>query len=185
MTKHLLVALFAILMLASCSPSASKKAAEIEKLANELKESGKENVGKNADDNKKLKELMSDYQYYVRTFPADSLTPIYLMMEGKLYTHFLLPDSAIYCYDQVYTRFPTYLNANEALFREAYILNNEKHDFARAKTLYQEYLSKYPNTPRAKSVQQELHFLGKTPDQIMAEIDSVKQTHKDTVLRRP
>ena len=124
MTRYLVIALFAGLILASCSPSASKKAAEIEKLANELKESGKQNK----QDKNQVKELMNDYQYYIKTFPNDSLTPVYLMRVGEFYRASFSPDSAIYCYSQVYTRFPAYPKANVALFLEAYTLANEKHD---------------------------------------------------------
>jgi hypothetical protein len=181
MTKYLLIALFASLILTSCSPSAQKKAVEIEKLEKELEESGKKNFA----DTTKVKELMKDYRYYVNTFPADSLTPVYLMKEGKFFDAIYCPDSAINCYSQVYTKFATYPKANVALFYEAYIYANEKHNLTMAKALYQLYLTKYTNTKLAKTVQAELHYLGKTPDQIMAELDSLKKVQKDTIFRKP
>lgn len=181
MTRNLFILLFSALILASCSPSAAKKAAEIEKLENELKESGRKNVT----DKAKANELMDDYRYYVNKFPDDSLTPVYLMMEGKFYEFNSQPDSAINCYSQVYNRFPAYPHAYKALFNEAYIFNNEKHDLPMAKALFEEYLKKYPNTHLAKDVRNELRYLGKTPDQIMAELDSLKKIHRDAASKKP
>jgi tetratricopeptide (TPR) repeat protein len=180
MTRHLVFALFAALVLTSCSPSAPRKAAEIDKLEKELAENGKKNFA----DTTKVKELMSDYKYYVNTFPTDSLTPVYLMKEGKFYDAIYCPDSAISCYSQVYSRFPAYPKAGFALFSEAFIVNNEKHDLVKAKALYEEYLSKYPNTKLTKSVELELKNLGKTPDQILSELDSLNKAHKDSVSKK-
>ena len=181
MIRNLFILLFSALILASCSPSAAKKAAEIEKLENELKESGRKNIA----DTGKVKELMNDYRYYVSKFPDDSLTPVYLMKEGKFYDFTSRPDSALACYSQVYTRFPAYPKANLALFSQAFIWGNEKHDLTKAKAIYEEYLTKYPNTKLANSAKLELDNLGKTPDQIMAELDSLKKVHRDTVYRKP
>ena len=179
MTRHFIIAALSALILASCSPSAPKKAAEkageINKLETELKESSK----KNAIDTGTLKKLLKEYDQYANTFPADSLTPIYLMKSAKFFDYFMMPDSAIQLYNKIYTQYPNFPKANVALFSEAFIYNNEKHDLPKAKALYNEYLGKYPNTPLAKSAAIELFNLGKTPEQIMAEMDSVKQKMKD------
>ena len=181
MIRYFILALFAGLLLSSCSPSASKKSSEIDKLENELRESTKKNIS----DTSKVKQLLSAYSYYTTTFPTDSLTPIYLMKSAKFYDFVLLTDSAIHCYDRVYTEFPKYPKANLALFSEAFIYANEKHDLAKAGILYKEYLNKYPNTNLAQSAALELQTLGKTPDQIMAEMDSIRQARMDSTKTNP
>jgi len=181
MKRHLVIAFFAGLLLASCTPSAQKKAAEIEKLETELKESGKKGIA----DTTKVKELMNDYRSYVKAFPTDSLTPVYLMKSAKFYDFTSYPDSAIYCYNLVYYKFPNYPKANLALFSEAFIYANEKHNLLIAKALYKEYLAKYPNTKLAESAKLELDNLGKSPDQVMSELDSLKQARKDNVAGKP
>jgi TolA-binding protein len=168
-------------MLASCSPSATKKAAEIEKLENELKESSKNNVA----DTAKVKVLLNDYRAYAKAFPADSLTPIFLMKCGKFYDFMSQPDSAILCYHTVYINSPTFSKSNLALFSEAFIYGNEKHDLAKAGALYKEYITKFPNTSLAKSAALELNNLGKTPEQIMAELDSMKKANGDNTAAKP
>ena len=170
MTRHLLLALMATLLLASCSPTAKQKAAEIDKLETELKESSKKNIA----DTTKVKQLLADYRAYAKNFPTDSLTPAYMMKAAKFYDFISLPDSAIYYYGAVYANFPTFPKANLALFSEAYLYANEKQNLPKASSLYKEYLAKYPNTSLAKSVELELNNLGKSPEQIMAELESMK-----------
>jgi outer membrane murein-binding lipoprotein Lpp len=176
MNKHILLAIMATLLLASCSPSAKQKAAEIDKLETELKDSSKKNVA----DTTKVKQLLADYRYYIKNFPTDSLSPKYMMTSARFYDFISLPDSAIAYYHDVYTNFPTFPKANLALFSEAFIYGNEKQDLSKAGQLYKDYLAKYPNTSLAKSAAMELNNLGKTPEQIMAELDSMKSTKQDT-----
>lgn len=173
MTRHLIIAALSALILASCStpPSASKKAAEISKLETQAK--------KDITDTVNMKQLLKEYRQYASTFPDDSLTPIYLMKSAKFFDYFLLPDSAIEVYNKIYTQYPNFPKANMALFSEAFIYNNEKHDLPKAKALYNEYIGKYPNTPLAKNAAIEIYNLGKTPEQIMAEMDSARQHMKD------
>ena len=177
MTRHLVIAILASLLLASCSPppSAPKKAAEITKLETELKES----AAKNMADTTKVKQVMSEYIEYYKAFPTDSLTPVYLMKLAKFYDVIQRQDSALYFYDQVYKNYTNYPKVSIALFSEAFIYNNEKHDLPKAQELYNEYLAKYPNTQLAKSAAIELHNLGKSPEQIMAEMDSMRQMMKE------
>jgi len=176
MTRHLIIAILASLLLTSCTPSAQKKAAEISQLETKLKES----AAKNMADTTHVKQLMGQYVEYFKSFPTDSLTPVYLMKLAKFYDVIQRPDSALYFYDQVYKNYPNYPKISIALFSEAFIYNNEKHDLPMAKELYNEYLAKYPNTQLAKSAAVELHNLGKSPEQIMAEMDSMRQRMKDS-----
>jgi len=173
MARHLFIAFLSLVLLSSCSPSPTQRAAEITKLETELKESSKKNIA----DTTKVKQLLQQYALYAQAFPTDSLTPGYLMKSAKFFDYLLLTDSAIHVYDRVYTQFPTYAKADVALFSEAFIYNNEKHNMPKAKKLYEEYIAKYPNTSLSRSAAMELHNLGKTPEQIMAELDSMKQAN--------
>jgi outer membrane protein assembly factor BamD (BamD/ComL family) len=177
MTRFLLISILCSILLASCSPSAPKKAADIDKLENELRESSKKNIA----DTAKVRQLMTDYRDYAKNFSSDSLAPVYLMKLAKFYGATHQTDSAINVYDQVYKNYPSYPKISFALFSEAFLYNNEKHNTAKAGELYQEYLTKYPNTPLASSATAELHNLGKTPDQIMAEMDSINRAKADSI----
>jgi hypothetical protein len=172
MLKNISFILFTTLVLASCTPSAKDKAAEIAKLEDVIKENGKKNMA----DTSNVKKLIVEYKSFAKAYPTDSAAPMFLMKAAKFYDFISLPDSAIYFYDQVYRNFSFYPKTDVALFSEAFIYENEKHNIVKAGDLYKEYLSKYPDRTLAKSVKFELHNLGKTPEQIMAEMDSVKQS---------
>lgn len=168
------------LFLTACSPSAPKKAAEITKLETEILESSKKNIA----DTAKVKQVMADYRYYADKFPTDSLSPVYIMKLAKLYAAVQMNDSAIYFYDKVYRNYPSSPKVSMALFSEAFIYNNEKHNIAKAGELYKEYLAKFPNTVLAKSAEMELQNLGKTPEQILNQMDSLRKTKADTTATK-
>ena len=177
MTRHILIALFATLLLASCSPSAQKRSADIQKLETELKEDGKS--GKT--DSTKVKQLLAEYMAYAKAFPTDTTTAVYLVKSALFYQNIRKIDSAIYCYNEVYTKFPDYHKANLALFSEAFLYGNDKHDLVKAKQLYEEYLKKYPTSKMAPSAAMELRTLGKSPEEVLAVIDSMRAAKKDSL----
>lgn len=177
MTRHILNAIFATILLASCSPSAQKRAADIQKLETELKEESK--TGKT--DSTKVKQLLGEYMAYAKAFPTDTTTAVYLVKSALFYQNIRKTDSAIYCYNEVYTKFPDYHKANLALFSEAFLYANDKHDLIKAKQLYEEYLQKYPKTKMAPSAAIELRTLGKSPEEVLAIVDSIRASKKDSL----
>ena len=171
--RYFVLTIIASVILTSCSPSAQKKAEAISTLEKNLDLSAKKNVA----DTAKLKQLLKSYEDYYTHFPDDSMSPIYLMRSGDFDRALGLPDQAAACYHQVYTHFPKYPKANMALFLEGFTYENDKHDLVKAKEAYSIYLDKFPTSKMSRDVKFLLDHLGKTPDQIMAEVDSLKKTH--------
>ncbi len=163
-----ILALIVLCTLASCSPNAQKKAAEIDQLEKVLLDNAKKNIA----DTAKVRELLVRYDEYQATFPKDTNVPNYLMKAAEFYRYMQQPDKALYCYHRVANDFPEYPKSGLALFLEGFIYENDKHEYARAATLYNDYLKKYPKSKLASSVEFSLKNLGKTPEQIMAEMDS-------------
>ena len=165
-----IVVLCIALTLASCKPSPQKKAEDIGKLEAAILESAKKHIS----DTAKVKQLLNEYDYYQAEFSTDTLCPVYLLKAAEFYRYLALPDKALYCYHRVNTDFPNYPKASMSLFLEAFIYENDKHDLAKAGQLYKTYLDKYPNDKLAKSAKFSLDNLGKTPEQLMQQIDSSK-----------
>ena len=109
------------------------------------------------------------------------------MKSADFYRYLALPDKAIANFHRVYNDFPSYPKVDLSLFLEGYTYENEKHDLAKAHDIYEAYLLKYPNTKLARSVQFALRNLGKTPEQIMSEMDSstaiIASEKRDTTKR--
>ena len=168
--RYFVIAVLAVL-LTSCALSAKKKAEAISAMEQSINESAKKGVS----DTTGIKELLADYDYYVGQFPADSTCPIYLMRAGDFNRAIGNTDKAVECYHKIYTEYSKYPKAPMALFLEGFTYENDKHDLAKAKELYSAYLAKYPTSKMSKDVQFLLDHLGKTPEQIMAELDSAKK----------
>ena len=163
-----IVVLCIALTLASCKPSPQKKAEEINKLEAAILESAKKHIS----DTTKVKQLLGAYDNYQVEYPDDTLCPTYLMKAADFYRYLGVPDKALYCYHRVNTDFPTYPKAGLSLFLEAFTYENDKHDLAKAGQLYKAFIEKYPMNTLAKSAQFSLDNLGKTPEELMAKIDS-------------
>ena len=161
--------------LASCAFSAKKKAEAITALEESLKQSSKNHIS----DTAKVKELLADYEYYYTHYTKDSLTPIYLMRSGNFNRAIGLSEKAVKCYRTIYTDFPQYPRADMAMMLEGYTYENDLHNTAKAKESYELYLTKYPQGKMTADVHFLIDHLGMTPEQIMAEIDSIKRTRGD------
>lgn len=179
MKKNITVACIA-LALSACAFSAKKKAEAISALELSISESARKNIA----DTTKVKELLADYDYYIAHYPKDSLTPVYLMRSADFDRAIGLPEVAIANYHRVYMEYPQYPKANMALFLEGFTNENDAHDLDKARSSYQLYLQKYPDSKMARDVKFLLDHLGMTPEQIMHEVDSVRKSrtavHTDT-----
>ena len=125
MTRHLMIALFAALLLASCSQSAKDRAAKIEKIETELKESSAKSIA----DTAKVRLLLKEYCGYIKAFPTDTQTVVYMMKSAKFYDFMSAPDSALYYYSAAYAQFPAFPKANVALFCQSTTLKLSENTF--------------------------------------------------------
>ncbi len=81
------------------------------------------------------------------------------------------PQKALNIYDWVYTQFPGYEKAYQALFLKAFTLDNDMKKFDEAKVFYQEFLDKYPDDEFAVSTKFLLDNLGKSDDEIIKQFE--------------
>ncbi|MFT4665871.1 MAG: TolA-binding protein [Polaribacter sp.] len=86
---------------------------------------------------------------------------------------------ALNIYDWVYTQFPGYEKAYQALFLKAFTLDNDMKKFDEAKGFYQEFLNKYPNDEFAVSTKFLLDNLGKSDDEIIKQFEKKKGKSDD------
>ena len=75
------------------------------------------------------------------------------------------PADAIY--DAIYTQYPQYEKAAQALFLKAFTYDNDLKDKGTAKALYEEFLQKFPNDDFADDTQFLLKNLGKNDEEII------------------
>jgi tetratricopeptide (TPR) repeat protein len=160
------IALALMLLLLMACENATKRAAEITVIEDQVKQEAI--AGKV--DTAHIARLIDLYQKYVASYPQDSLCPSYLMRSGEFFRNAMLPQQALSCYERVSRDYPQYRKRNMALFLTGFIYENELHDMNKAKSCYEQYLTQYPNTAMAKDAKFSLDNLGKTPEQLLEEM---------------
>jgi len=99
--------------------------------------------------------------------PQDGLSPDYLHKAGETARAIRAFPRAVDIYDRIYTQYPTYEKAAQALFLKAFTYDNDLGDKATAKGLYEEFLKKFPNDDFADDTQFLLSNLGKNDEEII------------------
>lgn len=79
---------------------------------------------------------------------------------------------AVELYDWVYTRYPEYDKSSQALFMMAFTYDNEMRNVEKAKSLYEEFLKKYPNDDFADDAQVLLQNLGKSEEEVLKNLQT-------------
>ena len=116
----------------------------------------------------------TEIKAFVAAYPEDSLSAGYLFKLGMLYQKQRNFKEAIDAFDKVYTDYPTTGYSRNAVFLQGFLYANELNNLDKAKEKYELYLEKYSGIdPKMTSdVQMELQNLGKSPDEILKEIQA-------------
>jgi len=99
--------------------------------------------------------------------PSDPKSPEYLHKAGETARAVRAFPKAVEVYDRIYAKYPNYEKAAQALFLKAFTYDNDLGDKATAKTLYEEFLKKFPNDDFADDTQFLLSNLGKNDEEII------------------
>ncbi|MGI9159398.1 MAG: tetratricopeptide repeat protein, partial [Saprospiraceae bacterium] len=87
------------------------------------------------------------------------------------------PKKALQLYYQVESQSPEHRQAPAALFLSGFIYENDLGDLDKAKTVYQDFLKRYPNDPSyLDDVQVSLKNLGKSAEELIREFEKKART---------
>ena len=162
-TKFHAVVILILVALISCQSARERDNKKISALENELfSESGTLNK-------EKVDELITAYFEFSEKFPADSLSPEYLFKAGDIAMNTNRSKKAIECYGKIIKEYSDYKKAPEALFLIGYVYENNLGLLPMAKSIYEEFLVKYPDNEFADDAEVSLKFLGKTPEELIEE----------------
>ena len=113
-------------------------------------------------------QAYSDFATY---YPTDTLAPDYLFKAGQVATAAKKYKQALSIYQSITSKYPDFKYASESLYLQGFLLDNFMNDDAGAKIIYEEIISKYPNTTLAKDSKAAINNLGKTDEQIIEEFN--------------
>ena len=109
---------------------------------------------------------------FVAKFPKDTLSPSYLFELALLNEKQQKYPEAITTLDKIYSGYPDSKQASKAIFLEGFLYANVLNQLEKAKEKYQLYLYKYSavDPKMTNDVKMELQNLGKSPEEILKEI---------------
>jgi len=119
-------------------------------------------------------ELLSAYQNFSAKYPDDSLSPEYLYKAAGLAVGLKRGLQAVFLYEFINHTYPGYRRNPECLFMEAFTYENTLGNIGKAKELYNEFLSRYPDHELADDALTAIKFLGKSPEKIVSEFDEMR-----------
>ena len=172
--KNILILFLLLVSLSvfSCSSSRDQMSEKISKM-----ESGLKTVAKV--DSASVSALISAYQNFATRYPTDSLSPEYLYRAAGLANGFNRGTQAVDLYETIIHTYPGYKRIPECYFMEAFAYENVQGNIRKASEFYNKFLDKYLNHQLANDARSALRLLGKTPDEIVGELDIM---NADTVI---
>ena len=123
----------------------------------------------------KYDEAVVKFEEIVNNYPKSTVADSSLFEIAKLYQgqviknvkHMESLNKAVDSYKKIYENYPNSKLAESSLFMSAFILANEIRNFPLAEKTYKLYLEKYPNGELADDAKMELQNLGKSPEDIL------------------
>jgi outer membrane protein assembly factor BamD (BamD/ComL family) len=164
--KNLSAVFFAVLIMAACSSKQSTLMSEIEQMENDLFADATKMI-----DKAKARELIDKYILFADEFPENSEAPQMLFKAGDMAMNLNMSQKAIELFDRVMNNYPEFDKTPQCLFLKGYIYENNLGDLDMAKSIYEEFLRKYPDDDFADDAEVSIKNLGKTPEQLIKEFE--------------
>jgi len=123
----------------------------------------------------KVTEANNSYEQVYDKHPESPLAPKALFEIGKLYQSRSVKDmnvvaslnKAVEYYGKIFNEYPNSTEAPKALFMKGFIQSNELQDYPAAKSSFNLFIQKYPNSEMIVSAKAELENMGKSPEEIL------------------
>jgi tetratricopeptide (TPR) repeat protein len=127
---------------------------------------------------KHARELMEAYIVYADRFPAYENAADNLFKAGEIAMGLNLTVESIRCFDRVYNKFTDYEKRPYSLFLKAFVLENQAQNFEEARSIYEQFITEFPQHEMADDAAYSVKNMGKTPEELIREFeiqDSIKK----------
>ena len=127
--------------------------------------------------------IAMDYIAYAENFgsayPEEQMAPEFLykaglmamtvakLSENKEEREFY-SQKALSIFDGILKVYPDYGNIKNCMLNKGVVYDDILHDYENAEIHYKEFIARYPTDSLAINIEAYLHFLGKTPEEILA-----------------
>lgn len=117
-------------------------------------------------------KAIAAYTSYASKYKDDPETPGYLFKAADVHRGLRQNDKAIEVWENIYNTYPDFEKAPHCLFLMGFSYENDLKNLDKAKGLYEQFLSKYPNHDLADDVQFSIKNLGKSPEEIIKSFEA-------------
>ncbi len=169
-----LFSFFVCFVLVACQSEKNKKIAEIKAIEKSLFT----NSG-STPDIALAEKLTGLYTEYATRFPDDSLAIEYLFKAAEVTNGIGKPEQAFEMFGSLFAMYPASQKAPLALFMQGFIAETRLFDKEKAKTIYTDFLLKYPDHNLSKDVRFSLDNLDKTDEELIRQFEEMNADEED------
>ncbi len=161
---YLLILLLGFLLLESCANNAEKK--KLLLAVTELEEQVLSDTTSLLDRTKGM-ALIQAYENYANAMAQDSLSAEYLYKGAEIAMNMQMAGQAIEYHQRILNNYPDFGKRSYCLFLQAFIYENQLQQFETAKSLYLEFVQKYPDHPLADDASVSVANMGKSLEELI------------------
>jgi TolA-binding protein len=129
---------------------------------------------KNYQENK-YPEAVSSYEELIDQYPESKFAPESLFRLASFYQNKLLKnisakeslDKSVELFRKIYDDYPNSEFAPNGLFMAGFVYSNEIKNYDKAREMYNLFIEKYPDHELAVSAEQEMEYMGLSPEEIL------------------
>jgi TolA-binding protein len=171
--KNLSALFLAVFIMAACSSKQSTLLSEIEQMENDLFADATKMI-----DKAKARELIDKYVLFADEFPENTEAPQMLFKAGDMSMNLNMSQEAIDIFNRIMNSYPDFDKTPQCLFLKGYIYENNLGDLQMAKSIYEEFLQKYPEDDFADDAEVSIKNLGKTPEELIKEFEEQQKAQE-------
>lgn len=153
----------------------SSEAANIDEYLTKIGEEVFETPDKYGVNRKSAQSYVDACEAYALAYPGTAKAPEYLYKGTEVSRTLRTFNKSLTMYDWILKDYPQYEKAPTAMFLKGFIVENELKNDELAKTVYQEFLQRYPDHQLVDDVNFLLENVGKSDEEIMKMIEQNKK----------
>jgi tetratricopeptide (TPR) repeat protein len=163
-----IVSLYVLTLLYSCGPEKAENTARQQSIER-IKTWEKQMHGSMTLDVTIADSALDAYGDFVTKFPEDSLCGGFVYKSAEISTATGKYEQALSNYKLISFKYPKFKLAPEALFLQAALLDNYMGKEGEARMIYEQVITKYPNTMLASDARAAIQNLGKSDQELIEE----------------
>jgi outer membrane protein assembly factor BamD (BamD/ComL family) len=118
-------------------------------------------------------KLVQLYMTRVDSLPKDSLTAGYLFKAADVSVNLGNSQRTLSLLDRFIQEYPMNEQTPISMFLKAFVYENQLNDTAKARSVYEEYINRFPESELIEDARVAIRNLGKSPEDLIREFESL------------